>query len=112
MRRDRRLANLSQLRHSAPRVEVTVDEFVLHGFQRADRYTIGDAFQQELERMFAEADFRSSFRQDADLPRLDAGRISLPVQVRPSLVGAQVAQALFGSLNIYSSGKKIPITIP
>jgi hypothetical protein len=99
MRRDRRLANLRQLRHAAPVVEVTVDELVLHGFQPAERHAIGDAFQLELERAFAGADFRSGFRQDAELPGLDAGRISLPAQARPASVGAQAARAVFGGLN-------------
>jgi hypothetical protein len=98
MRRDRRLANLRQLRRISPRVEVTVDEFVLHGFQPSERYTIGDAFQLELERLFSGAGLGPAFRRDAELPRLETGQVSLPDRARPASVGAQVARAVHGAL--------------
>jgi len=98
MRRDRRLANLRQLRQVSPRVEVTVDELVLHGFQPSERYAIGDAFQQELERLFAGAGLGPAFRRDAELPRLDAGRVSLSPRAQPASVGTQVARAVHGAM--------------
>ena len=104
MRRERRAANLLRLKEASPRVEVTVDELVLHGFQSSERHAIGDAFQQELERILAEVDLRSTFRRDADLPRLEAGRISLSQRSRPAVVGNRVAHAVVDSLN--SSGRE------
>ncbi len=103
MRRARRAANLLRLKEASPNVELTVDELVLHGFPASERYAIGDAFQQELVRLFAGAGPRA-FRQDANRPRLDAGRVALPAQPRAATVGTRVARAVYDSLD--STGRE------
>jgi len=106
MRRERRAANLRRLRHVPAHVEIQVDEFLLHGFPAGERYTIGDAFSRELERVIAGVDFRSGFRRDTILPDLDAGRVSPPAHAGPTALGAQVAQAVYRGLDAHTGEGK------
>ena len=41
-------------------IELHIEELVLHGFAPKDRYTIGEAVQRELSRLFAEQGVHSS----------------------------------------------------
>ncbi len=97
MRRARRAANRLRL-GAPPRVQVEIGELLLTGFAPAERYVIGDAFLQELEQALTEAEALRLFPQSADLPSLNAGRITLSPQPRPASVGAQAARAVFGGL--------------
>lgn len=98
MRQKQRAANVQQLTHPFSKVEVLIDEVVLHGFSPADRYFIGDALSLEIERRLTEAGQQPFLRQAANRPLINAGRIALPPNAKPAWVGAQVGQAVFGSL--------------
>ncbi|MBN1428162.1 MAG: hypothetical protein JXB07_07245 [Anaerolineae bacterium] len=106
MRRARRAANIRQMTQTSPRVELVVDDLVLIGCSASERYAIGDAFSSELERMLSGADSRQTFQHSAELPALDAGSIAVSSQRRPGSIGAQVAQAVYGSLTAGSKGGK------
>jgi hypothetical protein len=106
MRRARRAENLRKMTRPAPRVELVVDELLLTGFPASERHAIGDTFSCELEGMLSGADPRVTFQHSAELPTLDAGSIALPWQHRPGSVGAQVAQAVYGSLTAGGKGGK------
>ena len=98
MRQQRRAANVRRLTQPTPSVEVSIDELVLHGFSAADRYSIGDALSLEIERRLAESNAHSFLSQDANLSLINAGRIALPPNAKPTWVGAQVGRTVFGSL--------------
>jgi len=106
VRRERRAANLLRLRQGPPHVEVAVDEFVLHGFPASARHAIGEAFGRELERLLAAGDVRSAFPRGADLPALDAGRLSIAPSARAETVGTRVARAVYASLAAGSKEKR------
>ncbi len=106
MRCARRAENLRKMTRPAPRVELVVDELILTGFPAWERHVIGDTFSRELERMLSEADPRTAFQHSTELHARDAGSIALPSQQRPGSVGAQVAQAVFGSLTAGGKGGK------
>jgi len=106
MRRAQREANLRRLVRAAPRVQVEIDELVLHGFAASEGRAVGDALSGELERMLAQTNFRRAFDRGRDLPILDAGRLTLPAQARPAAVGAQVARAVYAGLSTADRGKK------
>jgi hypothetical protein len=98
MRRARRAENLRRIRRAVPPSEVIVDELFLDGFPPRDRHAIGDAFALELERALAEFGPRRVFRQDANLPSLDAGRFSMRSSAGSASVGTQAARAVLGAL--------------
>jgi len=104
MRRAQRAANLRRLSMAAPRVEVEIDALVLYGFHASERYTFGEALTGELERLFAQADLRSSFGRSVLLPVLDAGRIMAPAQPSLAAVGVRAARAVYAGLA--AGGKK------
>ncbi|MBD0326005.1 MAG: hypothetical protein ICV68_06225, partial [Pyrinomonadaceae bacterium] len=39
---------------SGPNIELHIEELILHGFERRDRYAIADAFERELSRLLSE----------------------------------------------------------
>lgn len=106
MRRDRRAANIRQMTHTSPKVEVIIDELILHGFPVSERYAIGEAVMREMGRRLAESNTRFDFQRDADLHVLDAGRISVSPPARPESVGAQIARAVHAGLSASSQGSK------
>lgn len=105
-RQAQRAANLQRLRSGAPRVEVVIEELVLHGFSALERHAIGDALSGELERMFMQGDYKRSFHQNREAAILDAGRISISARAQPTAVGAQVARAVYAVLSTESKGGK------
>jgi hypothetical protein len=104
MRRAQRAANLRNLSAAPRAIEVQIDELVLRGFARADRYAIGDALSSEIQRLLAGVDEQPFLRQSTDRPVLDAGRVALAPNADPAAVGAQVGQAIHTSLNQTKKG--------
>ena len=76
------------------RIEIHIDELVLHGVAPGEQRAVGDAFQRELtalvtrhgvEALFAGSD---AFAQQVAVP------ISLPQGTRPGQLGAHVGRRL------------------
>jgi len=106
MRRAQRAANLRWMMNASPRVEVEIEELVLHGFSASERHVVGEALSRELERMFGETDLRRSFRRDIELPVLHAGRVPLPARIGPAAVGEGVARAVYTGLGAEGEVRK------
>lgn len=79
-----------------PRVEIVIDELILHGFSPAERYAIGDSLALELERLITDQGFQT--RENVDIPVFKAAPIKLHPDAKPDTVGAKVAQAVYGGL--------------
>ncbi len=99
MRRERRAANVQKMKRDFHNIEVQIDELVLHGFSFTDRYVIGDAFSLEIERMLNASTSHAFIHQDTNLSTINAGKIMLQANARPTSTGMQVARAVYGSLN-------------
>lgn len=80
------------------RLELHIEELILHGFAASDRYRIGEAVERELSRLFAEQGIPASLIAGLDSPHLDAGAFQVAASSTPSTTGAQLAQALYGGL--------------
>jgi len=78
------------------RIEVTIDELVLHGFLPGERYAIAEALGQELTRLFSEHGVPPSLGHAGEIALLDAG--SFARTPTATGIGAQAAQAVFGGL--------------
>jgi hypothetical protein len=81
-----------------PRVEILIDELVLHGFSPSDRDAIGAALQQELGRLAADGRL-GGLAAARDVDVLRAPQAVIAPQARPAVVGAQVARSVFGGLS-------------
>ena len=79
------------------RLELQIEELVLHGFPPWERHRIGDALQGELARLLAEeATPTFALTGDREIGRLAAGAFELAPGMRPEAVGIQVARAVYG----------------
>ncbi len=80
-------------------IELHINELVLYGFERGDRYRIGEALQQELLRQLSEQGLAQGLLQQGHAPRLDAGAIQLQQGDHAETIGRQVAQAVYASVS-------------
>jgi hypothetical protein len=79
-----------------PRVEIMIDELVLHGFSPTERYAVGDSLSQELERLIMDQGFQA--HGNLDIPSLRTAPVNLPQRSKPDLVGSRVAEAVYKGL--------------
>lgn len=79
-------------------VELHIDELVLHGFQPAQRYAIGDAFERELARLFNERGVPPGTREAIEIAEVNAGTIHLSAGANDEATGRQLARAIYGGL--------------
>jgi hypothetical protein len=86
------------------RIELVIEELVLHGFDPADGASISAAVQAELSRLLADGGL-PDLTHPLDLTRLNAGAFALPPSpAPPSQVGAQIAGAIHTGLKGVSDG--------
>ncbi len=78
-----------------PDIELVIDELVLHGFERGDRYRIGQAIQQELTTLLSGPENLTSFGVSQEIAQVDAGSVRLSQGAAPSEIGSQVAQSVY-----------------
>jgi hypothetical protein len=81
-----------------PDVELDIDELVLHGFAPGDGDQIGAAIRRELARLFAEQGLPAGLGTGGAVPRLDGGGFQVAAGATTDIIGAQVAQAVYGGL--------------
>jgi hypothetical protein len=77
------------------RIELQIDELVLHGFARIDRYRIARALESELARLISTRGMPPAWEKGADLRSLDGSAVKLPAGARPDVVGRQVAREVY-----------------
>jgi hypothetical protein len=76
------------------KIELVIDELVLHGFDPRQRHAIGDAVARELTRL-ARAHAREwRGHQSMNVARLDAGAFSTPARSAAG-AGAGIAHSVF-----------------
>ena len=84
------------------KVELVIDELVLHGFDPRHRHAIGDAVASALTRL-AQAHARELSRhRPMDVARLDAGAFETQAPT-PTSAGAGIANSVFTALRGTSS---------
>jgi len=82
------------------KIEIYIEELVLHDFLAVDRYAIGDAVSAELARLISEQGSPALFAESLHIPSLRPAPIQLASgAVRPEGVGAEVANTLYQSLD-------------
>lgn len=82
----------------APRIEVHIEELVLHGFSPIHGQAIGAAVTAEVERLLAEQGLPPAVAAGVVIGRIDGGSFHASQQAAPGAMGVGVAQALFGGL--------------
>lgn len=80
------------------RVDVHIEELVLHGFDPRDRHRIGEAVREELSRLLAEGEPPLSPMHAREVRRIDGGAFGVRQGQSPTVTGSQVARAVYGGL--------------
>lgn len=90
-------------RNAPSAFEVHIEELLLHGFAPGDRYSIGEAVERELQRLFAEPDASPRLSQDGEVAHVDGGAFEVARGAKAATIGSLVAQAVYGVCNRYTS---------
>jgi hypothetical protein len=78
----------------SPRIELRIEELVLHGVDAADRHRIGDAVERELVRLLERGPLPPHLSTESAIDRIEGGLHRLPGRVSPAAVGAAAARAI------------------
>lgn len=77
------------------RIELHIEELVLHGFAPGDRYAIGDALERELARLFDDRGIPVSLRSQNATDRMKGASFNAAHNAKPQAIGRQIAQAVY-----------------
>ena len=80
-------------------IELEIEELVLRGFALEDRYSIGEAVQQELTRLLAERGVPPSLARSGEIGYLDGGSFAISPGMKAEAIGSQIAQNIYGGLS-------------
>lgn len=78
---------------SSRRIDIHIEELVLHGVSLADRRAVGDALEQELRTLVATHGVEGLASQSADGVRSSRVQITLAAGARPASLGSAVARS-------------------
>ena len=84
-------------------IELHIEQLMLHGFAPSDRHRIGAAIQQELARLLAEQGIPPGLAQGKTIGQLDGGAFEMKAGTSPRVIGAHIAQAIYGGLQYESA---------
>ena len=80
------------------RIELVIDELVLHGFDARHKHAIGDAVQQQLAQALGQHAFDLGVLRPVDAQRTDAGSFNARVGASPEALGAGIAKSVLGAV--------------
>lgn len=84
------------------KIELVIDELVLHGFDPRQRHAIGDAVARELTRLARAHARELRAHQSVDVARIDGGAFETPVRTAAG-TGAGIAQGVLSAVRGTSS---------
>jgi hypothetical protein len=87
------------------KVEIHIQELILHGFPPGQRHRIGEAVQKELERLLVEKAWPYGSAHDLHVYHTDGGGFALDGSGRPEAAGVKIANAVHGAVGRTISNK-------
>jgi hypothetical protein len=79
------------------KIELHIEELVLHGFAPEDCCRIGEAVERELASLLGEQGM-PSLENGLEIAGLNVGDISIAKGARPEATGAQIARAIYNRM--------------
>ncbi len=79
-------------------VRLHIEELVLHGFAPGDRHAIAEAIERELRGLLGSTDLPRGLAQPSSRAAVDGGSFDVPRGASAEVIGAQVAQTLYATL--------------
>lgn len=80
------------------KLEIRIEELVLHGFDPRDGKGIGEAVERELTRLFLEQGVPGAFRPELNVDSIDGGSFAVAPGSGAKAMGAGVARSVYGGL--------------
>ncbi len=80
------------------RVEISIEELVVHGAMAGDREQIGAAVQRELTRLLSERGIPAAVPKSTEIKGLSPEPLAAPPGASPEATGAGVARVVYGAL--------------
>ncbi|HEY0083387.1 MAG TPA: hypothetical protein VGB61_11390, partial [Pyrinomonadaceae bacterium] len=77
------------------RIEIAIEELILHGIDPSDRDGIRDSIERELERLFSERGVPEPLAAGGKIAQLNNAVIEVQAGSRADAIGALVAQSLY-----------------
>ncbi|MDT5122146.1 MAG: hypothetical protein QOC96_1628 [Acidobacteriota bacterium] len=77
------------------RIEIAIEELVLHGLDPSDRDGIREVIEREMERLFAERGVPPQLSRGGKIAHLDNAGIEVQAGSRAVEIGSQVARSLY-----------------
>jgi hypothetical protein len=93
--------------NNQPAIELYIDELVLHGFPRRDRYQITDSVGLELMRLFSEQGLPSGFDREHAQMDLQGREIAVSPGNGAASIGVAIARSVYGSFTSTTQGKDV-----
>lgn len=81
------------------RIELHIEELVLHGVAPGDRYRVAEAIEGELARLFQEQGIPPGLTGGGSGASLDGGSFGVAPGAGPRRTGAQAGRAIYRGLS-------------
>jgi hypothetical protein len=88
------------------RIELNVEELILHGLDPSDSAGIREAIERELERLFALGGVPPSVKGSGNTAHLDSASVEVPAESRADAIGRRVAQSVYHQMTASATPKK------
>lgn len=80
------------------RIELIIDEIVLHGFDARHRHQVRDAIEQQLSTLLVERTATLAALTPRETPHHHAGTVTTSVGAAPAATGVAVAHSLVNTI--------------
>lgn len=80
------------------RINVRIEELVLHGFAATDRHRIATAVQQELARQLRQSGMPEPAGSASALAFISGGAFHVPAGAAPGTIGARIGASIYRGL--------------
>jgi hypothetical protein len=81
-----------------PKVNLHIEELVLHGFPPTDSRSVGDALTRELGMLFGQQRIPESITKGAETDHIDAGAFHVAPNAKAKAIGQHAARAIYKGL--------------
>lgn len=90
------------------KIDLHIEELILHGFPVGERRRIGDTMEMELARLMTKAGRLGRPEQDVVIPTMEGAAINLIARQKRNAIGQQIAQSIYSAIRqgMKLTGKK------
>jgi hypothetical protein len=80
------------------RIEVNIEELVLHGFDPGDKYNIAESIERELTLLLSTSGLPRAFDKMTKIDQMDIGSFELRPGLRAETIGSLIGRSVYRGL--------------